>query len=154
PGQTVPPGQPLTPAPQTGIAPPPAAPPAPAVQDAQLPPVPNAPVAGSDSAFARIPVPTGRSHVLTTDFDVTRIAITNPAVADALVVMPREILIDGKSPGTVSLVLWGTNRRVQYDVVVVPGVSVLQQQMQQIFAGEDIRVTSTDDAVVLSGHAS
>ena len=36
--------------------------------------------------------------VLTPDFDVTRIAITNPAVADAIVVQPREILIDGKAP--------------------------------------------------------
>jgi pilus assembly protein CpaC len=63
-------------------------------------------------------------------------------------------LIDGKTPGTVSLVVWGANRRVQYDLVVVPGVSVLQQQMQQIFVGEDIRVTGTEDAIVLSGRAS
>ena len=42
---------------------------------------------------------TGRSTILTTDFDVTRIAVTNPAIADATVVRPREILIDGKAPG-------------------------------------------------------
>ena len=34
-----------------------------------------------------------------TDFDVTRIAITDPKIADAVVVQPREILIDGKAPG-------------------------------------------------------
>ena len=38
-----------------------------------------------------------------TPFDVTRIAITNPAIADATVVRQREILIDGKAPGTVTL---------------------------------------------------
>jgi pilus assembly protein CpaC len=56
--------------------------------------------------------------VLTTEFDITRIAITNPAIADATVVQPREVLIDGKAPGTISLVIWGTDRRDQYDVVV------------------------------------
>jgi pilus assembly protein CpaC len=104
--------------------------------------------------FARIPLTAGRSHVLTTDFDVIRIAVTNPAVADALAVQPREILIDGKGPGTVSLILWGADRRVQYDVVVEPGVSALQQQIQRIFPGEDIRVNATDEALVLSGSAS
>ena len=49
----------------------------------------------------------GRSTVVETDFDITRIAVTNPAVADAVVVQPREILIDGKGAGTVSLIVWG-----------------------------------------------
>jgi len=31
---------------------------------------------------------------------------------------PREVLIDGKAPGTVSLIVWGDGQRKQYDVVV------------------------------------
>ena len=58
-------------------------------------------------ATARVAITAGRSTVLTVDFDVTRIALTNPAVADATVVEPREILIDGKAPGTVTMILWG-----------------------------------------------
>ncbi len=60
---------------------------------------------------------------MSTDFDVTRIAVTNPEVADATVVRPREILIDGKAPGTISLILWGGNTRLQYDIVVEQPVS-------------------------------
>ena len=41
------------------------------------------------------------------EFDITRIAITDPKIADAVVVQPREVLIDGKSAGTVSLIIWG-----------------------------------------------
>ena len=52
----------------------------------------------------------GRSTVLATDFDITRIAVTNPAVADAVVVQPREVLIDGKTAGTVSLIIWGAGQ--------------------------------------------
>ena len=123
----------------------------------QAPPVPPAsagPAQDAEPAFARIPLTAGRSHVLTTDFDVTRVAVTNPAIAEATLVERREVLIDGKGPGTVSLILWGADRRVQYDVVVEPGVSALQQQIQRIFPGEDIRVSATDEALVLSGSAS
>ena len=69
--------------------------------------------------YPKITLTAGRSTVLSTDFDITRIAVTNPTVADAVVVQPREILIDGKAPGTVSLIIWGAGgSRKQYDVVV------------------------------------
>lgn len=96
----------------------------------------------------------GRSTVLTTEFNITRIAITNPEVADALVVQPREVLIDGKASGTVSLIIWGEATRVQYDVVVDPGVAAIEQQLKTLFPGEDIRVSITDEALVLSGDVS
>jgi len=97
---------------------------------------------------------TGRSTILTTDFDVTRIAVTNPAIADATVVRPREILIDGKAPGTISLIIWGGDERVQYDVVVEQPISALEQQIHQLFPGESVTVTNNADAIVLSGRAS
>ena len=96
----------------------------------------------------------GRSTVLNTPFDVTRIAVTNPAVADAIVVQPREVLIDGKSAGTVSLIVWGGNQRRQYDVVVDPGVTTLQQTFQKLFPGEDIRVAMNDESIILTGNVS
>jgi pilus assembly protein CpaC len=97
----------------------------------------------------------GRSTVLTTSYDVTRIAVTNPEVADGVVVAPREVLIDGKSAGTVSLILWGAGgERTAYDVVVDPGVPPLQQAFQSLFPGEDIRVSVNEDAIILSGRVS
>jgi pilus assembly protein CpaC len=102
----------------------------------------------------RVSLTAGRSTVLVTDFDITRIAVTNPAVADAVVVQPREILVDGKSSGTVSLIVWGDARREQYDLVVEQGVTALQQQLQTLFPGEDIRVTASDEAIILSGQVS
>jgi len=105
-------------------------------------------------ATVKISITAGRSTVLTTDFDVTRIAITNPGVADAVVVEPREVLIDGKAPGTVTMILWGSDRRLQYDVVVDPGVSALQQQLRSLYPGEDINVQVNEEATTLSGHVS
>ena len=79
------------------------------------PAAPQPAAAQSQPAMPRIIVTAGRSTVLTTDFNVSRIALTNPAVADATVVAPREILIDGKTAGTISLIVWGgDSRRTQY----------------------------------------
>jgi pilus assembly protein CpaC len=117
--------------------------------------VAQVPVAQEAPAFQRLQLTTGRSMVLMTDFDVTRIAITNPAVADATVVQPREILIDGKAPGTISLIIWGAaDQRVQYDVIVEQPVAALEQQLRQLFPGEEIQVTLNADAIVLSGRVS
>jgi pilus assembly protein CpaC len=102
----------------------------------------------------KIRLTAGRSKVLETDFDVARIAVTNPAVADANVVSPREILIDAKTPGTISLIVWGPSRRIEYDLVVEPGVSTLQMQLQALFPGEDIQVSMNEEAIVLSGNVS
>ena len=106
------------------------------------------------SGFERVVLTAGRSTVLSTTFDITRIAVTNPAVADAVVVQPREVLIDGKGAGTVSLIVWGAQDRRQYDVVVDPGVTTLQQTFQQLFPGEDIRVAMNDESIILTGRVS
>jgi pilus assembly protein CpaC len=102
----------------------------------------------------RVPLTAGRSTVLATDFEIVRIAVTNPTVADAVVVQPREVLIDGKAPGTVSLIIWGSTERRQYDVVVEPAISTLEQRLQALFPGEDIHVTANDEAIILSGRVS
>lgn len=105
---------------------------------------------------ARIDVMAGRSTVVTTEFDVNRIAITNPAIADAVVVAPREVLVDGKSAGTVSLIVWGGSgaNRLQFDVVVEPPSSALQQLLRSQFPGESITVTTTEESLTLSGGVS
>ena len=102
----------------------------------------------------RVVLTAGRSTVLPVDFDITRIAVTNPAIADAVVVAPREILIDGKAPGTISLIVWGDGRRTQYDIAVDAAVSQLQQQLRNLFPGEDIQVTVNEEATTLSGKVS
>ena len=102
----------------------------------------------------RVLLTAGRSTVLTVDFDIRRLAITNPEVADATVVTPREILVDGKGAGTVSLIVWGETVRKHYDVVIDRGVSTLQQNLQSLFPGENITIGVTDEAVILSGAVS
>ncbi len=131
-------------------APVPVAPRPPATQAAPPPAPPQLAMPPAE----RVNLTAGRSTVINTDLDITRIAVTNPAVADATVVQPHEILVDGKAPGTVSLIVWSATERKHYDLVVEPAVTMLQQQLRLLFPGEDISVSATDEAVILSGAVS
>ena len=132
-------------------------PPAPAVPG-QAPATPgqapSIPPSATRPQFERVPVTAGRSTIVPTDFAITRIAITNPEVADAVVVQPREILVDGKKAGTVSLIVWGADRRTQYDIVVEPAITTLEQHLQMLFPGEAITVSVSEEALILSGQVS
>jgi pilus assembly protein CpaC len=105
-------------------------------------------------AFPSLLVVAGGSTVVQTEFPVTRIAVTNPEVADATVVDPRQVLVDGKTSGTVSLIVWGAQQMLQYAVTVFPPTPTLQRQLGLLFPGEDIHVSVADEAIVLSGKAS
>jgi pilus assembly protein CpaC len=104
--------------------------------------------------YPKVRVTAGRSTIVGTDFDITRIAVTNPAVADAVVVQPREILIDGKTAGTISLIVWGSATRKQYDIVVEQPIAPLEQQLRALFPGEDVNVSTSEGATILSGRVS
>ena len=93
------------------------------------------------AVFQKVQLTAGRSTVVATDFDVTRIAVTNPDVADAVVVQPREILIDGKKPGTVSLIVWGDDGTRRSTTSSSSSRSrPLEQQLHVLFPGEDVTV--------------
>jgi pilus assembly protein CpaC len=143
---------PAAPAPQAPAAPAPAAP---APQAPPPPPPIIAPNAvQNETDGGRIRLLAGRSMVLNTGFDIRRLAITNPVVADGTVVSPRELLIDGKQAGTISLLLWGDTERVHYELVVEPAVTTLEQKLQELFPGEDIKVSVSEGAVILNGRVS
>jgi pilus assembly protein CpaC len=120
---------------------------------------PNPPAA-SDSATptvgpVSVMVVVGGSTVVKTDFPITRFALNNPAVADATVVDPKELLVDGKTAGTVSLIVWGQGQKLlQYEITVHPPTPALQRQFKMLFPGEDIQVSVADEAIVLSGKVT
>ena len=51
----------------------------------------------------------GRSAVIHTDRAIQRVSLSTPEIADALVTAPREMLVHGKAPGTISLLVWADN---------------------------------------------
>jgi pilus assembly protein CpaC len=97
----------------------------------------------------------GRSTVLNVGGSIARVSLTVPDIADALVTAPQQILIHGKAPGTISLFVWEKTGAIRtYEVTVRRDLSVLSNQLRQLFPGEPINVTGSGKDVVLSGKVS
>ncbi len=61
-----------------------------------------------------------------------RVSLSTPDIADALVTAPRELLVHGKTPGTISLLVWGDNGRItNYEVIVRRDLTPLEGQIRQ-----------------------
>ncbi len=70
-------------------------------------------------AREKIRIPVGRSEVVQSTEDVRTVAIAEPAIADAAVGSARTVLVNAKSPGTTSLVVYNEGGRFKvYDVEV------------------------------------
>jgi pilus assembly protein CpaC len=97
----------------------------------------------------------GRSTLVKMDRPITRVSLSTPDVADALVTTPYELLVHGKTPGTISLLVWSDNGRIKtFDVAVKRDLSNLEAQIRKLFPGEEITATSNGKDVVLSGLVS
>src|SRR6185295_14762895 len=97
----------------------------------------------------------GGSTVVQTPFPITRFAISNPAIADATIVEPRQLLVDGKATGTSSLIVWGADSSLsKYDVIVHAPTPALQREYKNLFPAEEINVSVADEAIVLHGTVS
>ena len=97
----------------------------------------------------------GRSTVVRMERPITRVSLSTPDIADAMVTTPYEFLVHGKMPGTISLLVWGDNGRIKtYDVAVKRDLSSLDAQIHRLFPGEAITATSNGKDVVLSGVVS
>ena len=97
----------------------------------------------------------GRSAVLDLESAITRVSLTTPEIADALVTSPNQVLIHGKTPGTISLFVWERMGAIRtYEVVVKRDLTALMGRMRQLFPGEPIAVADNGADVVISGTVS
>ena len=94
----------------------------------------------------------GRSLVVSSPARIKRISVADPSIIDAVAVSPNQILINGKAPGGVSLVLWDeTGQSQEFDVYVDLDVRGLADQLREAFPDQPVRVEAQKDVVVLSG---
>jgi pilus assembly protein CpaC len=94
----------------------------------------------------------GRSLVISSPARIKRISVADPTIVDAVAVSPNQILINGKAPGAVSLVLWDeTGQSQEFDINVDIDIRGLTDQFREAFPGQPVRVEVQKDVVVLSG---
>jgi pilus assembly protein CpaC len=136
------PQQPATQAPQEATPP--------AATQTNLPPQSAQP---EGSAPLRVMV--DKSLLINTTEQIKRISVTDPSVADPTVLTPTQILVHGRSPGEVSLIIWDENERSRsFDLRVDVDVSACAEEEHRVFPEEQISVTPSRAAIVLSGHVT
>jgi len=98
----------------------------------------------------------GTSALLQLGGRLERVSIADPAVAEAVVITPQEVLVNGVAVGTTSLMVWRTDDRPRlYNVEVVTDLAALDRQMKALYPDEDITVSTVGgNMVVLAGHVT
>jgi pilus assembly protein CpaC len=124
--------------------------PAPAASQTTLPPQ-----SGQLQGAAPLRVMVDKSLLINTTERLKRISVTDPTVAYATVITPTQILVHGRSPGEVSLLIWDELERSRsFDLRVDVDVSAAAEEEHRVFPEEQISVTPSRSAIVLSGHVT
>ena len=88
-------------------------------------------------------VMTNKSILINTAERLKRVSITDPAIADAVVVSPNQVMIHGQSPGEVTLVVWDEQDRSRsFDLRVDVDSRGAAEEIKQLLPGEKINVTA------------
>ena len=136
---------PASPAPATGAAVPTQAP----VSQA---PVSQAPESSEPQTLHLL---VGRSLVITSPSRIKRVSLADPEIAEAIVVSPTQVLVNGKKPGGVSLLLWDEADQSQaFEVSVDIDVLGLSQKIHEVFPNENVHIDTSKDVVIITGKIS
>lgn len=97
----------------------------------------------------------GKTQLIKFDEPVKRISITDPSLADLVLLSPKELLLNGKKAGRTSLLFWGASEKpVFFNMVVQQDTDAVIQAIEQVAPDENIKYTCTDDGLILSGQVS
>jgi pilus assembly protein CpaC len=132
----------------------PATPPAPASSAAVPAQVLSSP--GQESAEPQtLHLLVGRSLVITSPSRIKRVSLADPEIAEAIVVSPTQVLVNGKKPGGVSLLLWDEADQSQaFEVSVDIDVLGLSQKIHEVFPNENVHIDTSKDVVIITGKIS
>jgi pilus assembly protein CpaC len=96
----------------------------------------------------------GQSRVINFDRAIGRFSVSNPEIAEAVLVAPDQVLVNGKAFGQVNFIAWEQkgSRFVVFDVFVRTNLSLIDAQIRALFPKEDIRLSQANGSVVISGN--
>ena len=98
----------------------------------------------------------GQSKLITFDRSIERFSVSNPEIAEAVLIAGNQVVVNGKAFGQVSFIAWekGTGRFLVFDVYVRTNLSLIDSQIRALFPKDDIRLSQANGSVVLSGTVS
>jgi Flp pilus assembly secretin CpaC len=111
---------------------------------------------GISQRLASIDLAIGKAEVLYLSRPATRVSVSNPDVATAVIISPTQIQLTGKAVGVANLLVWGSMNAPDHTVVDVSvhrDVSVLINQLKYVDPGIQIVPMAAEDTVILTGTA-
>ena len=98
----------------------------------------------------------GQSRVINFDRPVGRFSVSNPEIAEAVLVTPDQVLVNGKAFGQVNFIAWEQTggQFLVFDVYVRANLSLIDSQIRALFPKDDIRLSQANGSVVISGTVS
>jgi len=98
-----------------------------------------------------------RSLLLQFDETLQRVAVSEPKIAEAVIVTPAQVLLNAKSIGRCTLVVWSSvdpDRPGFFQVAVGADLDSLIHRVRALFPSEKIIIELVEDRIVLSGTVS
>lgn len=95
----------------------------------------------------------GSSNVLTFSSPVTRISVGREDLVRVHILQTREILLQGLAAGDTTVIVWlRDGRRLQYSLVVLPGVDTLQSILREVDPNIEVQSVPDGTSVILRGE--
>ncbi|MGN6734780.1 MAG: type II and III secretion system protein family protein, partial [Candidatus Binatia bacterium] len=112
-------------------------------------------VSAQSQTAPAITVTVNKSMVFRLAERAKRVSVSQPEVADVLVVAPSQLLINGKNVGTTSLIIFDEKGGVSnYDLIVAPDIAAARAQLRSVFPNEKVDISTSGPSLVLRGEVS
>lgn len=100
-----------------------------------------------------VTLPVSQSRLITLDRPASRVSIANPALADLVVINPREFYLLGKDIGRTNVLVWhrDDSRATAIPVELTHDLEGLKAKLAALVPGNRIEVRSARRSIVLSG---
>jgi pilus assembly protein CpaC len=98
----------------------------------------------------------GQSKLITFDHPIERFSVSNPEIAEAVLVAANQVVVNGKGFGQINFIAWekASGRFLVFDVYVRTNLSLIDAQVHALFPKDDIRLSQANGSVVISGSVS
>ncbi len=78
----------------------------------------------------------GRGELLQFSDDTSRVSVSDPTIADAIVVSTHDVVLNGKGPGNTTIMIWHGDNVSPYNITVEPDLTEIQKQLRATFPSD------------------
>src|SRR5712691_668855 len=94
----------------------------------------------------------GKGELLQFEQDILKVVVAEPKIADAIVVSPRDVMVNAKGAGHTTLVIWDTSAApAQYDITVQADTTDLDNLHKALDA--ELKSGLSDATIEFNGNA-